>query len=119
MAGNAYNLQDFYSQILKTKPVRLGHQFYIEFNGPDATSVGLDQNTKYYVKSSKIPAVDITSAKVAYFGAGFEVPGVIKYPDSWEVKILLESGDASAMSRYLALKRWQENISSYKLSTGR
>jgi hypothetical protein len=118
MGANSYTLQDFYGQILKTKPVRLGHQFYIEFNGPDATSVGLDANTKYFIKSSKIPAVDVTSAKVAYFGAGFEVPGVVKYPDSWEVKILLESGDASAMSRYLALKKWQENISSYTKSTG-
>lgn len=100
MATNSYNLQNFYSSLLKRHPIRLGHQFYIEFIGPEATSFGLDGSDegtkfKYYAKSSKIPAVDITSAKVPFYGAGFEVPGVVKYPDSWNVKILLESGMSS------------------------
>lgn len=76
---------------------------------------GDSTNFSVYVKSSKIPAVDITSAKVAYFGAGFEVPGVIKYPESWEVKIILDQN----LTVYKKLRAWMEYHSSYKNSTGR
>lgn len=40
-------------------------------------------NPKFWIKSASIPNVDITPAKVNFLANGFEVPGVVKYPDTW------------------------------------
>ena len=71
-------------------------------------------NITYYVQSSKIPEVNINSAKVSYFAAGFEVPGVVKYPDQWTVEILL----GQDMLQYRRLQSWQEALSNYRYSGG-
>lgn len=121
---NTYNLMEFYNNITKTRPLRYGHQFTIEFLGsslggltgyfnPPNESEPVN-NITYYVQSSKIPQVEINSAKVAYFAAGFEVPGVVKYPDQWTVEILL----GQDLGQYKRLQSWQEAMSSYRLSGG-
>ena len=123
---NSYNLMEFYKNITQRHPLRYGHQFTVEFFGDslgDLATTGnfgpstpgdVKGNFTYYVQSSKIPAVDINSAKVSYFAAGFEVPGVIKYPESWDVEILLDQD----LTQYKRLQSWQEAMSSYKYSGG-
>lgn len=124
MAGsrNTYNIMEFYKNITQRHPLRYGHQFTVEFITGDE-SVGEFQrgnindpvnNITYYVQSSEIPQVDIGSAKVAFYAAGFEVPGVIKYPDSWKVNILL----GQDLYQYKRLQSWMEEMSSYRRSGG-
>ena len=120
---NHYNLMEFYNNITKTRPLRYGHQFTIEFiggslggltgyfNPPNEEPVN---NITYYVQSSKIPSVEINSAKVAYFSAGFEIPGTVKYPDQWTVEILL----GQDLGQYKRLQSWQEAMSNYAYSAG-
>lgn len=120
---NLYNLRNLYTSILQTTPLRFGHQFTVQFNGRDLeryAGPGLNNqqeprnNITYYVRSAEIPRVDINSAKVNYFAAGFEVPGTIQYPEQWQVAILLDQN----MTQYNILRNWQEEMSSYRLSTG-
>ena len=119
---NLYDLQKFYNNIITKNPLRYGHQFTVEFNGADLARYAAGLNIQadptrcitYYVRSSEIPEVTVNSAKVSYFSAGFEVPGVVKYPDSWNVTILLDQD----MTMYNILRNWQEALSSYRLSGG-
>ena len=46
--------------------------------------------------------------------AGFEIPGVIKYPDQWSTKIILDQN----MTYYNILRKWQEYMSSYRKNSG-
>ena len=120
---NEYHIKEFYKNITQKYPLRLGHQFVVEFFGAglnDMSTAGFGINTKddlkftYYVQSTSIPQVDIGSAHVNYMAAGFEVPGVIKYPDNWSVEIIIDQG----MTQYTRLRNWQEAISSYRLNSG-
>lgn len=78
-------------------------------------TVGVGDSITYFVQSSQIPDVEISEAKVNYLGAGFVVPGVVKYPETWKVKILLDNN----MTYYKLLQKWQETISSFKNNQGR
>lgn len=123
-----YNLQEFYNILTRKSPIRFGHQFLVEFYGEDLNDPNITgafslstsnqnnvtDNITYYVQASKIPEVKVNSAKVNYFAAGFEVPGVISYPDQWTVDILL----GQDMLQYNRLQSWQEAMSSYRLSGG-
>lgn len=120
---NLYNLKKFYNQIITKTPLRFGHQFTVQFNGRDLiryAGPGFNQqnepkfNITYYVRASEIPQIDINSAKVSYFSAGFEIPGTIKYPEQWNVTILLDQD----LTQYNILRRWQEEMSSYRISGG-
>ena len=73
------------------------------------------ENFTYYVRSTSIPKISVGSAKVNYFAAGFEVPGIINYPDSWDVTFLLDEN----LTQYNLLKNWQEALSNYRFSGGR
>ena len=126
MAGrtNRYNLMEFYNNITKRHPLRYAHQFTVEFQGASlgeltgafgpASPNDVVDNITYYIQSSSIPAVDINSVKVNFYSAGFEVPGVVKYPDSWQVNILL----GQDLYQYKRLQSWQEAMSNYRLSGG-
>lgn len=121
---NTYNLMEFYKNITQAHPLRYGHQFTVEFLGESLNGLTGDftashatdvvNNITYYVQSSKIPAVDISSAKVNYFAAGFEIPGVVKYPDSWDVEVLLDQD----LTQYKRLQSWMEAMSSFEMSQG-
>lgn len=106
--------------ITKNTPLRFGHQFTVEFQGYDlpdylqSTGKSTSENITYYVKSASIPKVDVKSANVSFLAAGFVVPGVIAYPDSWKVDILLDQD----LTMYRRLKLWHEEISSYRLDGG-
>lgn len=122
------NLQKFYNNIIRKKPLRFGYQFYIAFDGSipsgdkNSNTIFSNENIGLWIKSSKIPAIDISSAKVNFFSAGFEVPGNIKYPDSWDVTILLNNASGTttneAMHLYTRLKTWMDEFSSYRASGG-
>ena len=71
-------------------------------------------NITYYVQSTSIPNVKIGNVNVPFFAAGFEVPGVITYPDSWSVKIILDQD----LTQYKRLRSWQEAMSNYQYSGG-
>lgn len=126
MAGrtNRYNLMEFYNNITKRHPLRYGHQFTVEFQGASlgeltgafgpADPSDVVNNITYYVQSSTIPEVSINSVKVNFYSAGFEVPGVVKYPESWTVDILL----GQDLYQYKRLQSWQEAMSNYRLSGG-
>jgi hypothetical protein len=115
---------EFYKNITQAHPLRYGHQFTVEFLGESlngltggftaSQATDVVGNITYYVQSSKIPAVDISSAKVSYFAAGFEIPGVVKYPDSWDVEILLDQD----LTQYKRLQSWMEAMSSFEMSQG-
>jgi hypothetical protein len=104
--------------IIKETPFRFGHQFTVEFQGPDLPeylkSTGVNDNITYYVRSASIPKVDVKSANVSFLAAGFVVPGVIEYPEDWQVEILLDQD----LTMYRRLKMWHEEISSYRLDGG-
>ena len=46
--------------------------------------------------------------------AGFEVPGVVKYPEDWSVDIIIDQG----LTQYNRLLSWQQAISDFKKSQG-
>lgn len=126
MAGrtNKYNLKEFYNNITKSHPLRYAHQFVVEFDGASlngltgeftaANPTDIVNNITYYIQSSSIPQVEVNSVKVSFYSAGFEVPGVVKYPDSWQVNILL----GQDLYQYKRLESWREAISNYRLSGG-
>jgi hypothetical protein len=116
---NEFNLKEFYTGIIKQTPFRFGHQFTVEFfsNDSEQTSYFTNVNGQpitYYIRSTKIPKADIKSATVPFLAAGFVVPGVIAYPEEWDVTILLDS----QLTAYTNLKRWHDSISSYKWDGG-
>lgn len=125
MRRNTYNIMDFYRGITQQHPLRYGHQFTVEFLGRSLDGImagdfvaenptNIKDNITYYVQSSKIPDVTIAESKVSYLAAGFVVPGVVKYPEAWDVEILLDQD----LTQYNRLRSWQEAMSSYTLSAG-
>lgn len=127
MKPNTYDLKGFYNNILSTHPLRYGHQFTLEFFGRDLGNYmktgdfigngdGSDPLTMftYFAQSASIPKLDIGSAKVNYLAAGFEVPGIVKYPDSWSVEIIIDQG----LTQYNRLLSWEQAMSDYRRSQG-
>ena len=127
MKPNTYDLKGFYNNILTGHPLRYAHQFTLEFFGNDLGNwaktgqfIGNGDSTNpstmftYYAQSASIPKVDIGSAKVNYLAAGFEVPGVVKYPDSWTVEIIIDQG----LTQYNRLLSWEQAMSDYSRSQG-
>lgn len=127
MKPNTYDLKGFYNNIIKNHPLRYQHQFTLEFFGGD---LGNPQMTgyfngngdgsnpvemfTYYAQSASIPKVEISSAKVSYMAAGFEVPSVVKYPDNWSVEIIIDKG----LSQYNRLLSWEQAMSDFRKSQG-
>ena len=118
-------LENFTMIQQKNGGIRLGHQFVVEFHGLERIDrpklkkllEGLTKNNlsiTYYIQSASIPQVEIGSAHVDYMAAGFELPGVIKYPDQWSTKIILDQG----LTYYNILREWQEYMSSYWNNSG-
>ena len=122
MSKNQYDLKQFYTSIIRKNPLRFGYQFIVQFfSSPGSPGFYLNNDPNdpkymftYYVQTTSIPKVEIGSAKVAFLAAGFEVPSVVKYPESWTVDILIDQG----MTQYNNLLHWQEQISSYRNSQG-
>lgn len=122
---NTYNVMEFYKNITQKHPLRYQHQFTVEFLGSSLGTIetgdfntsdtsDIRNNITYWVQSSEIPSVDVSSVHVDFYSAGFEVPGVIKYPDSWTCEILIDQD----LTQYNRLRSWQEAMSSYTKSGG-
>jgi hypothetical protein len=114
MGTKSINLKTFYNN-LKKNPLRYKHQFVIEMHGIEnlaASNIklgGTDANEciTYWGKSTDIPEAEITEAKVDFFGNGFVVPGVVKYPETWKVTLILDQD----FTMYSAIKEWSNYCS--------
>ena len=122
---NTYNVMEYYKNITQKHPLRYQHQFTVEFLGSSLGTIetgefnasdtsDIRNNITYWVQSSEIPQVTVSSVKVDFFAAGFEIPGVVKYPDSWKTSILIDQN----LTQYNRLRSWQEAMSSYTKSGG-
>lgn len=121
---NQYDLKTFYKNLLQKTPLYYSHQFFIEFYGTGLKDIYFNQwamnsddilNPKFWIKSASIPNVDITPAKVNFLANGFEVPGVVKYPDTWQVTFMLDQ----QLSQYRFLQLQQRYMASLENSGGR
>jgi len=129
MKANEYNIQAFYNQIMKTRPMLYGYQFILEFvqggqMGNDA--IGYEQfdlfnnrenpdtNFTYYAQSASLPKFQINKATASYYGTQFRVPTVIQYDHDYNVKILIEQD----MIMYERLRLWMKKISDLRLNGG-
>ena len=123
--SNTYNLMEFYKNITQKHPLRYQHQFTVEFLGSSLGTIltgdfnasdtsDIRNNITYWVQSSQIPQVTVSSVHVDFFAAGFEVPGVVKYPETWQTSILIDQD----LTQYNRLRSWQEAMSSYTKSGG-
>lgn len=121
--NDVHQLKQFYNTVLTKRPLWFNHQFFIEFYGDGVTTIyqqewsgsnNLIVNPTYWIKASSIPAIDVTPAKVSYLAQGFEVPGVVKYPDSWDVTFMLDQ----QLSQYKFLQLMQRYMSSFEQNGG-
>ena len=129
MKANDYNIQAFYNQIMKTRPMLYGYQFILEFvqggqMGND--SIGYEQfdlfnnketpdnNFTYYAQSASLPKFQINKATASYYGTQFRVPTTIQYDHNYTVKILIEQD----MIMYEKLRLWMRKISDLRLNGG-
>lgn len=120
---NTVNLASFYKNFVQKHPMFYGHQFFIEFygtaisdiySGEWANDTSSQLNPKFWIKSGSIPKVNITPAKVDFLANGFEIPGVVQYPDTWNVTFILDQ----YLSQYRFLELQMKYLSSLQNSGG-
>lgn len=121
--SNDIHLKEFYRNVLAKSPLFYGHQFVITFTGdvPDMIKAKPEdtQSITYYVKSGKVPKIDIKENTVSFLSQKFVVPGGITYGDSWDVEVLMTND----LIHYDSLYEWQNWYADLKndggASTGR
>lgn len=74
----------------------------------------IGKNIKYYVKSSSIPAVELTDQEVSFLSQKFVVPKTIKFGDTWDVKVICTQD----MRQYKSLLAWQDYYSDIRNNGG-
>lgn len=120
---NTVNLASFYKNFVQKHPMFYGHQFFIEFYGAAVRDIYGDEwafdqssqlNPKFWIKSSSVPKVNIAPAKVDFLANGFEIPGVVQYPDTWNVTFILDQ----YLSQYRFLELQMKYLSSLQNSGG-
>ena len=114
-----FNLKTFYKILTSDKSILYAYQFVTEFDGLDPSwgitnSMDAAENITYYIQSSDIPGVSITTAKTAYLGTEFRVPGVKQYGHNWTANVLIVEN----FKIYDGFRRWQEYITSLKNDGG-
>lgn len=121
--GNRYNLASFYKNFVQKNPLFYGHQFFIEFYGTAIASIYGNQwaadnqsqlNPKFWIKSSAVPKVNIKPATVSFLANGFQIPGVVEYPETWNVTFILDQH----LSQYKFLQLQMKYLSSLQASGG-
>jgi len=116
--ANDIHLKEFYRNVLAKSPLFYGHQFVVTFTGDIPEMIKAKPNdTKsitYYVKSAKVPKIDIKENKVAFLSQQFVVPGGITYGDSWDVQVLMTND----IIHYDSLYEWQEWYANLKNDGG-
>lgn len=124
------SLKGFYEYIQNQGGLRYGHQFMIFLKIDDSLTFHPNIRDLYdiniseelnsegvfplYVKSTSVPNLTLTTGDVAFLAAGFKFPGVIKYPNKWNVTVQLDQ----KLKIYEALLAWKESMSSYALNNG-
>lgn len=116
--ANDIHLKEFYRNVLAKSPLFYGHQFVVTFTGdiPEMIKAKPNDTTSitYYVKSAKVPKIDIKENKVAFLSQQFVVPGGITYGDSWDVEVLMTND----IIHYDSLYEWQEWYANLKNDGG-
>lgn len=115
---NPVDLKKFYQNIMKKSPLLYGHQFIVEFSGPDLpgrVQSGTDYTSiTYYVKSTSIPEVNIEEQKIAFLSQEFVVPKQVSYGGEWSVNVLVDQN----MTHYRSLYDWQNSFARLEYSGG-
>jgi len=115
---NSIHLKDFYRNVLVKSPLFYGHQFVVTFFGdiPDMIKAKPDDTTSitYYVKSAKVPKIDIKENRVAFMSQQFVVPGGVTYGDSWDVEVMMTND----ILHYDSLYEWQNWFANLKNDGG-
>lgn len=117
--GTNFNLKNFYNILTQEKSLLYSYQFVTEFDGLDP-SFGISDssdsagNISYYIQSSDIPGVTLTTAKTAFLGTEFRTPGVKQFSHNWNCTVMLTEN----LAIYKGFRKWQESISSLKNDGG-
>ena len=104
---NDIHLKNFYRNVLANSPLYLPHQFVVTFAGdvPDMIKAHPEdtQSITYYVKSAKVPKIDMKENKISFLSQQFVVPGGITYGETWDVEVLMTND----IIHYDSLYEWQ------------
>ncbi len=115
---NDIHLKNFYRNVLAGSAVYLPHQFIVTFTGDVPDMIKPDPNSNesftYYVKSAKVPKIDLKEHKVAFLSQEFVVPGGVQYDGSWAVDVLLTND----LLHYNSLYEWQQWYANLKNDGG-
>ena len=116
---NNLNLKTFYRNIISNSALLLPHQFVVTFDGarlPDALKSDANDPAclTYYIKTAKIPDIQIKETSITFMAQDFKIPGGVQYGNSWDVKVLM-TGD---LLQYKRLYAWQEEFATLKNSGG-
>ena len=117
MKPNTHNLTTFYNGVMKGDSPLYAYQFVATFNFPEDQYKDLvdelqsntepANNLSYYIQTSTIPGVEVTTAKSTFFGTEFKFPGTVKYAHNFSCNILLTQD----MRIYHILHAWMKHIS--------
>ncbi len=115
---NDIHLKNFYRNVLAASPMFLPHQFVITFAGdiPEMIKAkpGDQTSITYYVKSGKVPKIDIKENSVSFLSQKFVVPGGVMYDGTWSVEVMLTND----IIHYDSLYEWQEWFANLKNDGG-
>lgn len=114
------NIRSFYEYIQAQGGVRYGHQFIVKLNvgdipGASYNARGYNRDTfvqmmgrdwfkylkdtnlqdptkdlTFFAQSTSIPQTQLQTTDVSFLAAGFKLPGIMKYDDTWSIDILLD-----------------------------
>lgn len=113
------DLKNFYTNVLKKNPLLYGHQFIITFDGADLPEAfksdpGNMMSLTYYVKSAKVPKIEIKDATVNFLSQDFVVPGGVQYGATWDVTLMM----TNSLKHYVALRDWQKEFAALENNGG-
>lgn len=81
MAAVKQLIQDFY-RVAAARDFQRDVQFRVLSISPGGTTVTFGEDDLVYARSATLPARSIQNVKANYMGLGFNIPGVVNYPNS-------------------------------------
>lgn len=74
-------IADFY-RVAAARDFQRDIHFRVLSISPGGTTTTFDENDLVYAKAASLPGRSITNVTTSYMGLDFNIPGVVKYPDS-------------------------------------
>lgn len=114
------DLKNFYTNIMKKNPLLYDHQFIVTFSGADLPPEFHSDPTNtlsltYYVKSAKVPKIEIKEATVNFLSQDFVVPGSLQNTaGTWECKLMA----TNSLKHYVALREWHKQFADLERNGG-